>query len=118
MPGEELQVDDDNGNDRPRGDATSPINETEVFHSIWDALRWKHLRARVPMCFKKTIRNRYMLANLVYLGYAIGNLIIDFNPDVNGTASSNDSCPTTAASLDDPVTPNVLANKIYLGKLQ
>ena len=116
MDGEELQARESNGNDRRSGDPTAPVNETEVFHSIWEALRWKQIRARVPVCFKKTIRSRYMLANLVYLGYAIGILIIDFNPVVNGTADSNVSCPAMPPALDDPLTPNDIANKMYLGK--
>jgi len=72
-------------------DPTAPFNETQAFDSIWQALRWKQIRTRVPVCFRKTIRSRYMLANLVYLGYAIGILIIDFNPTVNGSSSSSSS---------------------------
>ena len=108
--------DDDHGIDDP----TAPFNETEIFHNIWEALRWKQIRNRVPICFKKTIRNRYMLANLVYLGYAIGILIIDFNPDVNGTSdtTANDSCTTTTVTLDQPVVSDELVNRLYLGKFQ
>ncbi|CAF1664544.1 unnamed protein product, partial [Didymodactylos carnosus] len=48
-------------------DETAPYNEKTAFASIWEALAWKQIRTRVPICLSKTIRNRYMLANLVYL---------------------------------------------------
>jgi hypothetical protein len=106
-------------------DPTAPFNELESFNSIWQALRWKQIRTRVPICFKKTIRSRYMLANLVYLGYAIGILIIDFNPTVNESPSStndstetNDSIISTTyiSVLDEPVDNIPLVNHLYTGK--
>ena len=107
---------DENIADQCAGDPTAPFNETEAFDNIWEALRWKQIRTRVPICFKKTIRNRYMLANLIYFGYAIGILVIDFNPVVNGTAGTDNSCPATGVSLDDPITANDVTNKMYLGR--
>lgn len=115
-------------------DPTAPFYELTAFNSTWEGLRWTEIRTRVPICFKKTIRNRYMLANLVYLGYAIGILIIDFNPSVNGSSSSsgdsdysydydtsttNDSTITIAAytsPLDKPVDSVPLVNRLYIGK--
>lgn len=113
-------------------DPTAPFNEFQSFDSIWEALRWREIRTRVPVCLKKTIRSRYMLANLVYLGYAIGILIIDFNPTVNGSSSSsssssddvidtmNDTITTTEAAsisiLDEPVYSVPLVNRLYIGK--
>jgi hypothetical protein len=102
-------------------DLTEPFYELEAFNSIWQALRWKQVRTRVPICFKKTIRNRYMLANLVYLGYAIGILIIDFNPIVNGSSGDDttDLCSnttTTTVTLDDPAGNVPLVNRLYIGK--
>jgi len=107
-------------------DPTAPFNELESFNSIWQALRWKQIRTRVPICFKKTIRSRYMLANLVYLGYAIGILIIDFNPTVNElpSSSTNDSTETNdsiistiyISVLDEPVDNIPLVNHLYTGK--
>ena len=107
-------------------DPTAPFNELSSFDSIWQALRWTEIRTRVPVCFQKTIRNRYMLANLVYLGYTIGILIIDFNPTVNGSSSSS-SYDTTNTSdysttpstsiLDQPVIAVPLVNRLYLGML-
>ena len=106
-------------------DPTAPYYETEVFSSIWQALRWKQIRTRVPVCLKKTVRSRYMFANLVYLGYAIGILIIDFNPYVNGTANTSSTDDSTTASpvtsadtsvLDQPVVGISLVNNLYFGK--
>jgi hypothetical protein len=118
-------------------DPTAPFYESQAFDSIWQGLRWKQIRTRVPVCFSKTIRSRYMLANLVYLGYAIGILIIDFNPTVNGSSSSSSSSSTDNSTnssdvtgttdiamttttsmsvLDGPVYSTPLINHLYLGK--
>ncbi|CAF1258055.1 unnamed protein product [Rotaria magnacalcarata] len=102
-------------------DLTEPFNDVEAFNSIWEALQWKHIRARVPVCLRKTLRSRYMLANLVYLAYAIGILIIDFNPQVNGSADSssvdqNNTYTTPAApTLDQSIGNTPLVNRLYLG---
>jgi hypothetical protein len=107
-------------------DLTAPFYETEVFYSIWEALKWKYVRARVPVCFKKTIRSRYMLANLIYLGYTIGILITDFNFPVNastGTTSNNDTGNTTETTtavipiLDQPAGDLPIVNSLYFGKI-
>ena len=102
-------------------DSTAPFYEVEAFNSIWEALRWEQIRARVPVCLKKTLRSRYMLANLVYLGYAIGILIIDFNSTVNGSSNDNSgtSCDNTTSAylgLDQPVNNVLLVNRLYIGK--
>jgi hypothetical protein len=106
-------------------DPTAPFYELESFDSIWQALQWKQLRTRVPVCTKKIIRSRYMLANLVYLAYAIGILIIDFNPDVNGSSNvdTTNQCDntttittTTTSPLDQPVSNVPLVNHFYIGK--
>ncbi len=107
-------------------DSTAPFYETEVFHSIWEALKWKHVRARIPVCFKKTIRSRYMLANLIYLGYTIGILITDFNFPVDAstsTTSTNDTeniTETTTAVLpilDQAAGDEPIVNSLYFGKI-
>jgi len=107
-------------------DLTAPFYETEVFYSIWEALKWKHVRARLPVCFKKTIRSRYMLANLIYLGYTIGILITDFNFPVNvstGTTSTNDTANITETTtvvipiLDQPAGDEPIVNRLYFGKI-
>lgn len=99
-------------------DPTKPYNDTEVFRTIWEALTWKHIRTRVPICFKNSIRSRYMLANFVYLGYAIGILVIDFSPSFNGgTSSSCDNQSTdTGSILDQPVENNPYVNNLYIGQ--
>lgn len=53
--------------DDEENDPTAPFNELESFDSIWNALKWKQIKKRIPICLKKTLRNRYFLANLVYL---------------------------------------------------
>ncbi|CAF0866288.1 unnamed protein product, partial [Rotaria sordida] len=92
--------DDDNS-------TTAPFNELEAFDSMWDALRWKHLRKRVPICFKKTLHNRYMLVNLIYLGYTITLLVIDFYPGFNSNSSDTsitmEESNYTISILDQPV---------------
>jgi hypothetical protein len=98
--------------DEDRDDVNAPYNEIEAFNSIWDALRWKHVRKRVPVCLKKTLYNRYMLANLIYLGYTIALLILDFHPDFSPT----DTEISNQTSLDQPVMMNEYANRIYIGK--
>ncbi|CAF4502598.1 unnamed protein product, partial [Rotaria socialis] len=103
-------------------DPTAPFNEVEAFNSIWEALKWKHIRARVPVCLRKTLRSRYMLANLVYLGYAIGILIIDFNPQVNGSADSssvvqnNTYTTPVVPTLEQSISNTPLVNRLYLEK--
>jgi hypothetical protein len=105
-------------------DPTAPFYELQSFDSIWQALRWKEIQTRVPICLRKTIRSRYMLANLVYLGYAIGILIIDFNPSVNGSSSTDVVTETSAnlttttpmSTLDQPVYNVPLVNRLYIGK--
>lgn len=97
-----------------------PCYEQETFDSIWQALQWKHIRTRVPICMKKTIHSRYMLANTVYLLYAIGILIIDFNPNVNGTSNDDttsgcDNTTSTYSDLDQPINTPDLVNRLYIG---
>ncbi|CAF3879931.1 unnamed protein product [Rotaria sp. Silwood1] len=101
-------------------DLTAPYYELEAFDSIRDALRWKHIRKRVPICFKKTLYNRYMLANLVYLGYTIALLMIDFNPDFNSNSSdtsttTKEQSNDTISILDQPVFMNDYVNRLYIG---
>ncbi len=53
--------------DDEENDPTAPFNELEAFDSIFYAFKWKQIKKRIPVCFKKTLRNRYFFANLVYL---------------------------------------------------
>ena len=104
-----------------RRDSTTLFYESEAFDSIWDALRWQHIRARVPSCLKRTVRSRYMLANLVYLVYAIGILIVDFNSTVNGSSTDNSTnlCDNSTAStpgLNQRTGNNSFVNHLYIGK--
>lgn len=107
--------------DDDTNDPTAPFYELQSFTSIWDALRWEQIRTRIPICFGKTIRSRYMLANLFYLCYTIGILIIDFNPTVNQLPSSNDDVntnssmdTTTVSPLDGPVNNPPIANRLFI----
>ncbi|CAF3921077.1 unnamed protein product [Adineta steineri] len=72
--------------DDEENDPTAPFNELESFDSIWEALKWQQIKKRIPICFKKSLYNRYFFANLVYLFYAIGILVIDYDPWLNGSA--------------------------------
>ncbi|CAF3907702.1 unnamed protein product [Rotaria sordida] len=105
--------------DEDANDLTAPYNELETFDSIWDALRWKHLQKRVPICFKKTLYNRYMIANLVYLGYTIALLVIDFYPGFNSNSSDTsitmEESNYTISILDQPVIMNEYVNRLYIG---
>ncbi len=104
--------------DNDTEDLTAPFYDVEAFDSIWQALKWKHVRARVPICAKKTIRSRYFIANLVYFVYAIGILIIDFNPYVNGSADINTTslCDDTSDLGLNQSAGNVpLVNRFYIG---
>lgn len=53
--------------DDEENDPTAPFNELESFDSIIEALHWKEFKKRIPICARKTIRNRYFFSNLVYL---------------------------------------------------
>jgi hypothetical protein len=79
-------------------DLTSPIYELQPFNSIYQALQWKYVRIRIPICWKKILHSRYMLANIVYLIYSIGILIINFHPSFN--ENSTDNSLLTSKSFD------------------
>ncbi|CAF1931857.1 unnamed protein product [Rotaria magnacalcarata] len=79
--------------DDEENDPTAPFNELETFDSLWEALTWKQIKKRVPICAQKTRYNRYFLANLVYLIYAIGILLIDFYPrSYSDAEAGNENC--------------------------
>jgi hypothetical protein len=127
---DELQSREPQSNGDHDNDPTVPFNETEAFHSIWEALQWKHVRVRVPLCFKKTLRSRYMLANVVYLGYTIGFLVADFNFPMNAstdTTSTNDTWNIsdidttqimTTSILDQSAGDPPIVNKMYFSKFE
>jgi len=104
-----IKTDEENDNE------TAPYHEQEAFSSMFDALRWKHIRKRLPICLKKSLHNRYMLANLIYLGYTIALLVIDFHPDFAQVSQNSCSENYTPPSLDDPVPINEYVNNIYIG---
>jgi len=68
---------------------------------------------------KKTPRNRYILTNLVNLGYVIGISIIDFNSSVNESWTDNsenicDNTTTVGSSLDQSVKNVPLVTRLYI----
>lgn len=69
-------------------DLTAPFHELQSFNSICHALQWKYIRVRIPICWKKLLHSRYMLANIVYLIYSIGILFINFHPSFNEKSNS------------------------------
>ncbi|CAF1508418.1 unnamed protein product, partial [Didymodactylos carnosus] len=101
--------------DDDANDLTAPYHEPEAFDSLWQALTWTQIRKRIPISFNKTIRNRYMLANLVYLAYAIGILIIDFNPQVNGSSAVSEVRHTRIfCSSDNDTFTTTEPSKVYV----
>ncbi|CAF3619419.1 unnamed protein product [Rotaria socialis] len=94
-------------------DSTSPIYEFESFTSITKALQWKHVRVRAPICLRKLLGSRYMLANLVYLIYSIGILIINLHPSFN--EKPIDTSQVLSKNLDSPVNINPDVNGYYIG---
>ena len=114
-----------NNRDEHISDLTAAFYELEPYDSITHALEWKQIKRRLPICFKKTLKNRFMLPNLMYLGYAIVLLVIDFdenfNPPSNSTliewaAKKSNSNQTVGSVLDQPVQNDPLTNKLYIGK--
>ncbi|CAF0872688.1 unnamed protein product [Rotaria sp. Silwood1] len=109
--------------DDEENDPTAPFNELEVFDSFWHALTWKQIKKRIPICASKTVRNRYFLSNIVYLIYAIGIMLIDFSPAINGgPVTYEEPCIcdnlTAANSTEEEggVDYNtVIVNKMYIG---
>jgi len=114
-----------NSRDENISDLTASFYELEPFDSIVQALQWKQIKRRLPLCVKKTLRNRFMLPNVIYVGYAIGLLIIDFDESFdtssnntsgeNATGTSNGSRARTSI-LDQPIQNNPLVNQLYIGK--
>jgi hypothetical protein len=114
-----------NSRDENISDLTASFYELEPFDSIVHALQWKQIKRRLPLCVKKTLRNRFMLPNVIYVGYAIGLLIIDFNESFdtvsnntsgdNATGISNGSRVRTSI-LNQPIQNNPYANQLYIGK--
>ena len=102
-------------------DRTEPYNEMEAFDTMWQALAWSQLRKRVPVCLKKTLYNRYLLANIIYIAYTIGLLLIDFNPvftslpTVEESGEEGEETNVTYSVLDEPVLMNEPANRFYIG---
>ena len=107
-------------------DPTAPFYELESFSSIWDALRWRHVQSRLPVCISKSVRNRYMWANFVYVIYCIGILIINFDPNISNSEPDMDAIASNSTTtiamesnsvLDDPVDGSPIANRLYVGLL-
>ncbi|CAF1583144.1 unnamed protein product [Adineta ricciae] len=58
-----------------------------------------------------------MLANLIYIGYTISLLILDFHPDfsIQSVDESSNGTISDISILDQPVQMNEYANRIYIG---
>ena len=117
-----------NARDEVITDRTSSFYELEPFDSIVQALKWKQIRIRVPLCIKKTLCNRFMLPNLIYVGYAATLLFIDFSESFNALFNDNNtivqntytfpSINTTQTSvLDRSIQNNPYINRIYFGTI-
>jgi len=90
-------------------DLTTPFYELQSFDSICHALRWKYVRTRIPICWKKLLHSRYMFANIVYLIYSIGTLFINFHP------SFNEKTTDRSVLLSKTVDINSNINRYYIG---
>lgn len=115
-----------NTRDEHISDLTAAFYELEPYNSIGHALQWKQIKRRLPICWKKTLRNRFMLPNLMYLCYAIVLLIIDFdenlNPPPNSTTvefliKTSNKSNKSVSLLDLPVQNDPFTNKLYISKL-
>ncbi|CAF4725969.1 unnamed protein product [Rotaria socialis] len=102
-------------------DLTASFYELEPFDSIVQALQWRQIKRRLPSCMKKTLRNRFMLPNIIYVGYAIGLLVIDFNENLNTSSNNTSGANATNASkvrtsiLDRPIQNDPYVNQLYIG---
>jgi hypothetical protein len=114
-----------NSRDENICDLTASFYELEPFDSIVQALQWKQIKGRLPSCVKKTLRNRFMLPNVIYVGYATGLLVIDFNENFNTLSNSTSGKNATGASntstvrtsiLDQPTQNNPFENQCYIGE--
>ena len=114
-----------NTHDENVSDLTASFYELEPFDSIVQALEWRQIKQRLPLCMKKTLRNRFTLPHFIYLWYASGLLTVDFheyfNPPSNST--SDQSCGSTlnisamrTCILDQPVQNLPIVNRVYIGK--
>jgi hypothetical protein len=73
---------------------------------------------------KRTLRSRYMLANLIFLGYSIGLLIIDFHPSFSGSSDTvEETTPSVTTTTGEPIDPldvpmpnNHYINQFYVGQ--
>lgn len=116
-----------NNRDENISDLTSSLYELEPFDSIVQALRWSQIKRRLPSCIKKTLHNRFMLPNLLYVGYAAGLVIIDFDEDLNPPPNNvlNETMKNSFNAselrmflLNQPIDNNPLTNQLYIGKCQ
>ncbi len=114
-----------NTHDENISDLTASLYELEPFDSIVQALEWRQIKRRLPLCMKKTLRNRFMLPNCIYVGYTIGLLFIDFNDNLNPSSNSTSSesyrstsngSTTRKSILDRPIQNNPIVNQLYIGK--
>ena len=94
-------------------DLSAPFYELQSFDSIFTALQWQHIRIRLPICARKLLHSRYMLANIVYLIYSIGILMINFHPIFNNDVESN-PINNRSNPLDEIIENNLLVNRSYI----
>lgn len=115
-----------NTHDENITDFTASFYELEPFDSIVHALQWRQIKRRLPMCMKKSLCNRFILPNFIYISYAIILLIIDFNEKFSPPPKniSNERCrnisniiKTRIFILNQPIQHVPFVNELYIGKL-
>jgi hypothetical protein len=95
-------------------DVTAPFYEVQSFESIFAALRWQYVRTRLPICWQKLLHSRYLLANMIYMVYSIGILLINFHPIFNETVD-NDRSANISNILDQSIHHSPLVSRSYIG---
>ena len=104
-----------NARDETIIDRTAVFYELEPFDSLVEALRWSQINRRLPMCVKRTLHNRFMLPNVIYVGYAIALLVIDYSDELNPPINSTLTSAERSSILDRPVQNDPFVNQLYMG---
>lgn len=117
-----------NNRDETITDVTAAFYELEPFESIFHALRWRQVKRRLPICLKKTMNNRFLLPNLIYVGYAVGLLIIDFDEHLimslsnktekDSMCSVSNKTKVRSSVMDQPMENEPFINQCYIGLIR
>jgi hypothetical protein len=116
-----------NARDEHISDVSASFYELEPFDSILQALQYHQIKRRLPLCVKKTLHNRFMMPNIIYVVYAVGLLVIDFHQSfdsgLNSTLNTNSPSLSNGSKvltsiLEQPIQNDPFVNQLYIGKIQ